>query len=72
MPAGDEAVALEQVERMAERHQGDAELPREAALIVQALTRPLARRGDSLAKRLSDLVIPRHATGQSEPPRSVF
>src|SRR6185503_1732316 len=39
VPAGDEAVALEQIERLAQRHEGDAELAREAPLIVEALAR---------------------------------
>jgi hypothetical protein len=72
VPAGDQAVALEQVERLAERHEGDPELAREAPLIVQALARPLAARDDPLAEGLRDLVIPWHATGQVNPSPRVF
>jgi hypothetical protein len=40
VPPGYQPVTLEQVERLAERHEGDTELAREASLIVQALAGP--------------------------------
>ncbi len=67
VPPGDQPVTLEQIERLAERHEGDTELARETSLIVEARAGSLSRRGDPLAKRLSDLMIPRHATRQVSP-----
>src|SRR6185312_5238059 len=63
--ARDQPVALQQVESLAERHQGHPELAREAALRIEALPGATAVRRDALAERLGDLVIARHATGQA-------
>ena len=62
--AGDESIALEQIESLAQRHQRDAELPCEAPLVVEALAGAVTAGDDALAQRLGDLVIARHATGQ--------
>jgi hypothetical protein len=49
VPPGDQTIALEQIERLAQRHQGDTEFAREAALVVEPLAGPEASRDDALA-----------------------
>jgi len=64
-------VALEQLERLAQRHQRDAEITREPALVGQRrASRPFTA-ADTLAERLGDPVIPRQASVHSTP-LSVF
>ena len=71
VPPCDEMVALEQLERLAQRHQRHAEVTREAALVGQRRARRPLAAADALAQRLGDPVIPRQASDHSTP-LSVF
>jgi len=55
-------LALEQLERLTEGHEGDAEALRELALIVESRAGRQLAGPDSLAQRLGDAVIARHST----------
>ena len=61
MAARDEPVALQQLERLPQGHEGDPELARQAPLIVEPLTGRGRARRDALAEALGDLVIAGHS-----------
>ena len=60
MPPRDQSVAVEHIESLSEGHQGHAELKGQLPLVVEPgpWSEPTAK--DSLAERLSDLVVARH------------
>jgi len=58
--ARDEVLALEHLERLAQRHEGHAEGLRERALVVEPGAGREAATVDTVAQRLGDAVVPRH------------
>ena len=67
----DQIVALEQFERLAERHEGDAEVAREASLVGQRRPRRPLALADALTERVGDAVVARQPSVHSTP-LSVF
>ena len=62
---GDQVVALQDVERLAERHQRHAERLRKLTLVVETGARREISTADPVTQRLGDTVIARHASVQS-------
>src|SRR5438045_1909601 len=58
--ARDEILTLEQLQRLAQRHQGHAEGLRERPLVVEPGAGHEAAAMNAVAQRLGDAVIPRH------------
>ena len=71
VPPGDETVALQQLERLAQGHERHAEVAGEPALVGQRRARRPLAVADAPAKGLGDAVIARHASVHSTP-LSVF
>src|SRR6267143_723803 len=65
--ARDEVLALEQLERLAEGHEGHAEALRELALVVEPRTGGKLADPDPLAQRLGDAVVAGHSTEEPHP-----
>src|SRR6266851_8534127 len=61
VPARDQTVSFQDLERLTQGHERDAEVLSETPLVVEALARPNAAGANSLTQDLRDLMVPGHS-----------